>query len=174
MKQLSPFLILVMILCAGCPRPLFLPDRNLKDYVRETDVIGAWNLQQESLDLLIRDGFATNASHQYHIQFLTNGICVFQSVADKSIGGEYYDVQGTWKLEHDTTGGSNFGKKNAIRLELPLPNTTHLSYLNLDKRDNALVLWSFYGDPDSWEFIEYMKQNNAFQAIGDKSPQPER
>ena len=159
--RLRPILVALAILCSGCPRPLWLPDRNLREYVHEQEVIGIWNLSAESLDLLTRDGFKTNPSHQYRIQFLPDGVCAFQSVVDivgdTDVIREYYDVKGKWKLEHDTTGNSNIKKKNTLRMALTLPDGEYSYYLNFDKQDGTLVLWDFYGDPDSWEFMEYKR-----------------
>ena len=175
MKQLSPLLIILTVLCAGCPRPIWLSDPNLKEYVQEPDVVGVWNLQLESLALLARDGFKVNSSQLFSIQFVTNGVCIFQSVADSFKGGVYHDVRGTWSLEHDTTGSSNIKTKNAIRMELPLPNTTSLRYLNFEKRDGRLILWSYYGDPDLNEFMKYKKAEQAgpgYPPQGVGSPDP--
>jgi hypothetical protein len=157
MKILSPLLILLTIICTGCPHPLGMPDRNLKTYVQDQDVVGVWSLQPESLSLLTRDGFKADSSHMYQIQFQADGACSFRSVVDEFSGGTYHDAKGEWKLEHDTTGGSNIEKKNTIEMNLSLPNGRHIQYLNFDKVDGSLVLWQFYGDPDSWEFMEYKK-----------------
>lgn len=156
-RSVIPAMIILALLCTGCPHPLWLPDRNLKALVQEQDVIGTWNLRPESLALLTRDSFKTNASHHYQIHFMTNGVCSFQTVAETFPGATYHDVKGGWKLEHNTTGDSNIKKKNAIKLELSLPTMTRTCYLNFDMRDSALILWNFYGDPDSWEFMEYTK-----------------
>ncbi len=158
-KQLNLVLVVLAVLCSGCPWPL--PDRNLKEYVKEQDVVGRWNFQPESIALVVRDGFKTNPTHQYHIQFLKDGTCAFRSVVDEFQGGNYRDVKGKWKLEHDTTGGSNIKKKNTIQIDLSIANGTHTRYLNFDKVDGTLVLWQFYGDPDSWEFMEYKKAEQS-------------
>ncbi len=157
--QLNLVLVVLAVLCSGCPWPL--PDRNLKEYVKEQDVVGRWNFQPESIALVVRDGFKTNPTHQYHIQFLKDGTCAFRSVVDEFQGGNYHDVKGKWKLEHDTTGGSNIKKKNTIQIDLSIANGTHTRYLNFDKVDGTLVLWQFYGDPDSWEFMEYKKAEQS-------------
>ena len=158
-KQLNLVLVVFAVLCSGCPWPL--PDRNLKEYVKEQDVVGTWNFQPESIALVVRDGFKTNPTHQYHIQFLKDGTCAFRSVVDEFQGGNYRDVKGKWKLEHDTTGGYNIKKKNTIQIDLSIANGTHTRYLNFDKVDGTLVLWQFYGDPDSWEFMEYKKAEQS-------------
>lgn len=150
---------MLAVLCSGCPGPL--PDRNLKEYVKEQDVVGRWNFQSESIALVVRDGFKTNPTHQHHIQFLENGTCVFRSVVVVVGGGHYHDVKGKWKLEHNTTGGSNIKKKNTIQIDLAIANGIRTRYLNFNKEDETLVLWQFYGDPDSWEFMEYKKTEQS-------------
>ena len=65
------------------------------------------------------------------------------------------EADGRWKLEHNTTGGSNIHKTNALSLEIKMPEMTDNRYLNFAEQDNKLILWNFYGDPDSWEFLEY-------------------
>lgn len=163
MKQLSPLLIVLALLCTGCPRPLWLPDRNLKEYVTEQDVVGIWSLQPESLALLTRDEFKTNSTYQYNIRFFEDGSCSFHSVIAEFQGGDYCDVKGTWELKHDITGDSNVEKKNTVRIDLLIENKAVVRYLNFDKEDGALVLWQFYGDPDSWEFLEYKKKSRTNQ-----------
>jgi len=32
-------------------------------------------------------------------------------------------------------------------------------YLNLKEKNGKLILWAWYGDPDSREFIEYIKED---------------
>ena len=148
-----PWLLLVLLL-TGCPRPLWLPDRNLKEYLSEQDVVGQWRLTAESLDLLTHDGFKPADSHRYLIALLADGTCRFQTVMPE-IGRSaiYQELTGKWKLEHDETNGANTKIKNTLSLEL----TGYSTGFAFDKKNGALILWTFYGDPDSWQFIEYKK-----------------
>ncbi len=155
-EQVSLAIIWVLIISTGCS-PFGLPDRNLKQYVSKNEVIGSWTMTAKSLSLLIRDGFQKKEGHQYEIEIFPDGTCRFQSVRGKFQGGIYHEVMGNWKLEHDKTGDSNVKKKNTLQLQLPLSKSTSYHYLNFDKKDGKLILWNFYGDPDSWEFIEYTK-----------------
>ena len=143
---------------AGCNAPL--SDRCLKQYVTEKDVIGEWELTPGSMSLLVRDGYKVSDLQTNQIVFQTDGFCAYHTVLDEFKGGKHYEATGKWALENDTMGDSNVRKKNAIRMELVLQSTTHLRYLNFDRRNGKLVLWSFYGDPDSWEFMEYEKAPN--------------
>lgn len=148
---------------AGCHAPL--PDRSLKQYVGETDVIGVWELTSDSMKLLARDGYNGPSNQTHHISFLADGTCEFQTVLDGFKGGTHYNAKGKWVLEKDTMGDSNVKVRNAIRMELKLPTTTYLRYLNFDRRKGKLVLWSFYGDPDSWEFMEYENAPNQAPTV---------
>jgi hypothetical protein len=160
MKMITGGLFCGIVLFLGC-HPIYLPDRNLREYVKDTDVVGQWTLTADSLKLLARDGFKMEDTHRYQIAFLGDGTCEFQSVLDSDRGGSYLSARGTWKLEHDTHGDSNEFKKNALRIELKLPTIMHIRHLNFDRKDDKLILWSYYGDPDSWEFMEYTKTPNT-------------
>jgi hypothetical protein len=150
---------LVGTLLTGCG----LRDRNLKETLSEKDVVGTWKLTQDSLRLLTRDKFQSDPSHLYTITFRTDGTCTFASVSVDFQGGNYTVVDGTWRLEHDTTGDSNVRKRNAIRMELhPKPNYTAQRYFNFARDDQKqLKLWNYYGDPDQWEFIEYSRNASS-------------
>jgi len=158
MNKIAMSLCTIAVALAGCNAPL--PDRNLKEYVTDKDVFGEWTLTTDSMGYLVRDGFKKPENQTNQITFLADGTCLFHAVLDDFKSGTHYEATGTWKLEKDTTGDSNVKKKNAIRMELVLPTTTYLKYLNFDRRKGRLVLWSFYGDPDSWEFMEYEKAPN--------------
>ena len=155
----TKLLVLSLILLAnlGCFWLLPIPDRDLNEYVSEEDVVGVWSLSHDSLDLLVRDGFRSDETHQYEIEFLSNGEVVFRSVVSYFGRGTYYEMEGKWKLEHDTTGNSNGEKKNVIRMEFNHSDGPRGLYLNFDKQGEDLVLWEFYSDPDLQDFMEYTK-----------------
>ena len=163
MKTMPMLAILLALAMAGCNAPL--PDRSLKQYVSENDVVGTWELTADSMKLLERDGYNRVSNAPNVVVFLADGTCTFNTVLDEFKGGTHYNVQGKWVLERDTMGDSTIRKKNAIRMDLKSPATTYQKYLNLDRRGGRLILWSFYGDPDSWEFMEYEKAANAGSSI---------
>ena len=155
MKGIVISVCMAMVGVAGCNAPL--QDRSLTEYVADKDVIGVWTLASNSLALLVRDGLKEPENQTNQIIFHADGTCLFHTVLDDFKSGTHHEATGQWKLEKDTKGDSNVQKKNAVRMELVLPTTTCLKYLNFDRRNGELVLWSFYGDPDSWEFMEYAK-----------------
>jgi hypothetical protein len=153
MKQILIHGCALLIILTGCNSPL--RDRHLKEYVTENDIVDQWRLMPASLDLLARDGFKSSNNPQHRIVFHADGTCDFNTVLDDSNGLAYYEVSGKWVLEKDSKGDSNIQCKNALRMELKLPTKTYFKYLNFDRRGKQLILWSFHGDPDSWEFMEY-------------------
>ncbi len=76
---------------------------------------------------------------------------------DGAAGNVYHDVSGRWTLERDSTSGSNLTRKNVLAITLIEPEMTISTSLDFDREEGKLVLWSFLGDPDSWEFMEYTK-----------------
>lgn len=121
------------------------------------DVEGKWTLTTNSLALLTRDGFSAKEHGTYTIDFRPDGSLSYQSVLAGFQTGTYLSVQGTWDLQHDTTAHSNIRSKNAIDMTLNTPEGTHSRGLLFDKDKDGLILWEYYGDPDSLEFMEYRK-----------------
>ena len=156
--MLKIILILSCAILFGCDRSL--PDRSLKEYVSETDVVGKWKLTPESLALLTQFGFKEKPEHKYSIVFHPDGTCEYHTVVGYFEDIAYYEVAGSWELEKDTMGNSNYIKKNALRIEISTPNMDYTRYLNFDKKEGQIILWNYYGDPDSWEFLEYEKIKN--------------
>ena len=151
-----PWLLLVLLL-AGCPHPLWLPDRNLKENLSDADVVGEWRLTAESLELLKRDGFKPADAHRYLITLLKDGTCTFQTVLDRMPEpAVYHEATGKWKLAPATDRDAKAKRKNALSLELKI-NGGYNTGFGFDRKNKALLLWTHHGDPDSWEFIEYQK-----------------
>jgi hypothetical protein len=112
-------------------------------------------MSPESYALFRRDGYSGATPQSHTIQFRADGTCRFASVRFE-VGGAaaFLESGGAWQLEH--AGGS---PHNRLRLRLhPRPNFSDESEL-LFTRDvfNALRLWTYYGDPDEGEFVEYVR-----------------
>ena len=161
MRQICIVMIAVVCLAlTGCGRLTPLPDRNLKRKVADTDVVGTWKLTSQSLGQLTRDGYIVDPSHALSITFHADGTLEFASVMDGISGwGTYVEGLGNWALEHDTSGDSNIEKMNALRLDIGGAEVIDRRYLNFAEEDGQLLLWNYYGDPDSWEFMEYERRD---------------
>lgn len=144
-------MVLICLMLNGCCGTYFPPNRNLKRTVNETEIIGTWKLTPQSLALLQRDGFVTDPDHAYTITFNLDGSMMFASVVKDMQNGQYTQAAGQWTLEHDTNDNSNIHKTNALRFDIG----RHLMLLNFTEQEGRLLLWNYYGDPDSWEFLEY-------------------
>jgi len=148
--------LLLCLLGSGCGN-YFAPDRNVKEALAESDVIGRWKMTTNSLSLLTREGFRSEPAHSYTIQLHKDGTCLFQSVEAFATKGTYISASGIWKLGHDIKRGDNARVKNVIQMELDVGGVTHFADLNFTRQDGVLMLWEFYGDPDQWEFIQYAR-----------------
>ncbi|HUU42711.1 MAG TPA: hypothetical protein VMX57_02970 [Planctomycetota bacterium] len=89
----------------------------------------------------------------------SDGTIAFASVLELSDPWEYRytTAAGTWKLEHDTARGSNVTTKNTLSLDMRTAGKTVYHYLYFAEDRGPLLLWNYYGDPDSWEFLEYTR-----------------
>ena len=132
----------------------FAPDRNAGELLAEIDVLGTWRLTAESLEELARGGFSGAPSHRYAIAFHAGGACDFASVLDVPPDAVYAETTCRWSLEHDATGCDSTAKKNVLLLSFP---DGRRACLNFAREHGRLVLWDWYGDPDSWEFLEYVR-----------------
>ena len=121
----------------------------------DNDVVGTWRMTTNSLALLVRDGFRPAPTNEYTLTFKADHTCFVQSV-ESFVEHRYVSASGTWKLEHDTDG-----KKNALRFDLSVDGGIHIWRFGFAHEHGALILWSYHGDPDQWEFIEYRKHVTA-------------
>jgi hypothetical protein len=147
-------LLLLSILASGCGS-YCAPNRNIRDRVAETVVVGTWQLTDESLRNLARDGFRRDPSHRYTITVNANHTCDFASVVQFADIG-YIKTPCTWRLEHDVEGSSG-RQANVLRADIPHGKSPFTLSLNFAREDGVLILWEFYSDPDLWQFLEYKK-----------------
>ena len=152
-KSIRIFLICMVGWISGCI------NSDLKKGLNESDVVGVWKMSADSLKLLTREGFQPEASYKYTLTLKPDGKCHFASANVGITEGIYMIADGEWKLEHVTTGDSKFLKKNVLNIALNNANIdtiyiTNIQFNFTQKRGN-LLLWNYFGDPDSCEYIEY-------------------
>lgn len=145
----ASFLVIGLTACGR----YFTPNINLDRYATEKDIVGTWQLLPSTLQFAARDGYKAEAP-VHEIEFRADGSCVYRSITEFGQKATYLNAQGTWKLEHDTEGKGERKRKNEIKLML---NHHGLSFY-LTEENGKILLWYWWGDPDSWEFIKYEKK----------------
>jgi hypothetical protein len=145
----------ILLMLAGCGS-YFMPDRNISDALPSTQIVGTWVLTGKSLELLKRDGYA-DSGKPHQIVFHADGRCDYSSVEFGPPKSSHETRAGTWMLLQNVpeSGGT---KANEVSMTFKEPGITRGEALNIARENGALILWKFYGDPDSWEFIEYRRE----------------
>jgi hypothetical protein len=149
-------LVLGVAACRGC----ILPDRNLGRRVADSEIVGTWTMTPESLALLERDGFRRAPGQTFTMTFAGDGAAEFASV-DELDQKHYVHLLGTWELLHDSSRGTSTRRTNELVLSLRARDGSHSESIDwgFDEVGGKLRLWSFLGDPDSWEFVEYTRDH---------------
>lgn len=145
---------LLLCLCYGCG-VYFKPSRDLSRRVEEAEIVGEWKLTADSIALLKRDRVVRDPVGRDLFVFGRDGRLSLEDLVRTPQGRRDHAIRGSWKLEYDTNANSNIRYNNAILLHIHDPKEPHSRWLNIDEMDGRLRLWSYYGDPDLWEFMEY-------------------
>jgi len=146
-------LILGALLVAGCAR-YFTPNINLDRYATKEEIVGTWQLSPTTLELAEHDGYHPPKGQIHEIQFHPDGTCTFRSITEWGQKATYRSEEGTWALEHDTEHKGERKRKNELKVIL---GSEGLSYYPTEE-EGKILLWYWWGDPDSWEFIKYKKR----------------
>jgi hypothetical protein len=134
------------------------PTLDMKRYVTQDELVGVWIHTSGTERIIAQDKPSGVKPSKCHIILYQDGTCEFDSVYDNFSSLEYFKFSNRWTLEHDTMGNSNIRKKNAISFDINERGFAGKMYLNLKEEDGKLILWEWYGDPDSGEMIEYKKE----------------
>lgn len=134
------------------------PPPDLRRYVTQDELVGVWIHTASTERLIARDKPSGTRPLKCQLTLRSDGTCDFDSVYGLYYSLAYRKSTGSWKLEHDTDGNSNRRRKNAIAFDMESPEFAGNMYLNLKEKNGKLILWEWHGDPDSWEFIEYVKE----------------
>ena len=126
--------------------------RDADELLTEQDLIGVWSLRESSVELLKRNGLECSSDHAHTLVLELDGTCQFESIYD-GMQLVHLSSPATWKLVHDAKACSNVTRKNAIELDIE----RRLTCLNIDREDGQLILWQYHGDPDAWDFVEYVR-----------------
>lgn len=159
-----PLLALITLpFVAGCG----MPDFRIKRKVAANEIIGTWELDPKS------SAFATDNDIDRHkadptkvhaITFVAGGTCQFRSVLQMPT--RYVDALGEWEIS--PTDDDPKGSQIDISLKIE-GDARHTFSMGLKEISGELILWQFWGDPDSWKFVEYRRQAEQ-PALTDRSP----
>ena len=141
--------ILVPLLLAGCG----LPDIRLKRKVTPDELVGVWTMTQDSFEDIKTDSEASGikGSHKdYRIEIQQDCTLRYRSLLQMPT--RTVDYRGTWQLKPQT--GSTKGDRLHLLLEA---NGTHSISFDFTEENRKLVLWTYFGDPDSWRLEKYEK-----------------
>ncbi|MES2996760.1 MAG: hypothetical protein V4733_08115 [Verrucomicrobiota bacterium] len=146
------FAVFFCLLLAGC----FLPDIRINRKVSKSEVIGTWLLDPKCSAIAETnaiDRYIPDSSKPHRIILNPDGTCSFQSVIGYDPGKYQYQIlTGTWKLE--TSKDNPSGSYLALELGKAGMRTTHTDY-DFREENGNLILWCHWGDPGSWQFLEY-------------------
>jgi len=155
MRNATCWSALILLTLAGCGS-YFMPDRNIGDTLPSTQIVGTWVLSGKSLELLKRDGYA-DSGKPHQIVFHADGRCDYSSVEFGPPKSSHQTRAGTWMLLQNVpkNGGT---KANEVKLTLQENGHERQESLDIARENGVLILWRYHGDPDSWEFIEYKRE----------------
>ena len=144
-------LVVAVSVLAGCGR-YFTPNINLDRYATKEEIVGTWQMLPSTMQLAERDGYKPQSSI-HEIEFCSDGTCSFRSITESAQKATYLDARGTWTLHHDTERKGERKRKNELKLSI---GNQELGFY-LTEESRHVLLWYWWGDPDSWEFIKYGK-----------------
>ncbi|ANM29186.1 hypothetical protein ABI59_05625 [Acidobacteria bacterium Mor1] len=146
----------------GCGR-YFAPDRELHRRIGEDEVTGTWCFNRYTVQLLARAGHP--GAENTRIVLRPDGSCHFRSVLEEdAVFDEYKDVESkdcSWKLLW-----LKEAKVNLLDLEgVPMAGRSYddgeqaVFYrgFKFTGTSDGLTMFSVLGDPDEWEFLEYIR-----------------
>ena len=153
MKRFGSALAFILLL-ASCG--YFAKDIHLKREVAAKEVIGVWRLRDESLSMARKDSirpYSEQPDRLHEIEIRVDGTCRFRSITQMPT--DYLDCEGTWQLAHA------LNDKHVPQLDFTLKKGGGYGFsLDFTEEEGRLVLWEYWGDPDSWEFLKYDKKPN--------------
>ena len=147
-------LVVLGLACRAC----WLPDRNLGRRVADDEVTGTWHMTAASRALLARDGAVLDPDVPLSMTFADDGAARLATVSPNPPHVALV-VEGRWTLGHDVSRSSSADVPNLLRLSYGEDDSsvTVLEDWGFVEMDGHLHLWQFLGDPDSWEFVEYVR-----------------
>lgn len=174
----KPFILFLLLLClilTSCRRVKGFPDRYISRDVQPQEFVGVWELSTETLKFIdAEDGnnsvFLKKAQK---INLCGDGSCFIEMfsymppLSDKTSVCPYIDqsYQCRWELTKDYTYiGHRKAEVQIIKivatqeiLEAEVPRKSSITIrLFIAEKNNDLILWDFIGDPDCYDFRDFV------------------
>lgn len=131
---------------------------NLTKKPSQLEMIGIWEVDKFSYDLIEKKGFVTKkielklkSNGTFEISNLPNFINEFDQTKEK-----YINTTGTWEIRKDSNKeywilNMFFDKSNFYENGIS-------TYYDLYLQDDNIIIWTFIGDPDSGERFLFTKK----------------
>jgi len=142
--------LLAAVALSGCG----LPDIRLKRNAAPSEIVGLWTITAESLRDIKTDSDAKSVDGPrdiYQIEFRGDGTLTYRSLLQMPT--RHVDAKGRWKL----VPLSERKAGNELSVLLDLDGGSYGFSLDFTEEKGKLLLWTFFGDPDSWRLEMYEK-----------------
>lgn len=150
--------ILLFGLISGCS--VFNANYGLKGEPDSKLLVGRWVLSGRSSDVLTgsKDIRLSNIGPGENvIEMRDDGTCSFGTYPSFQSGAEHIITDGTWSLKRDESGFFS-GEMWAVSFDLePRPSSHVGSTMYLDYRNGDMKMFTFVGDPDRQEIVEFVR-----------------
>ena len=149
MKQIIALFIVLVL--SGCG----LPDLRLERNVKPSEIVGTWTITEDSLRGIKRDPDAKSVDgvrNAYQIEIRGDGALIYRSLLQMPT--RHVKAKGSWKLK------PLFERKtgNELSIDLEMNGGGYVFSLYFTEENGKLLLWTYFGDPDSWRLEMYEKE----------------
>ncbi|HXB02571.1 MAG TPA: hypothetical protein VNV15_07105 [Opitutaceae bacterium] len=130
-------------------------DNSLHRPVSEKEVVGVWQLTDESLAMAKKTGpdpYRPSSGRIYQIDLRPDKTCRYCSLL--VMPTRYVDCQGTWSI------APMIGQKDVSELNMHVlvDGSQNGFSLEFGETKGALFLWSYWDDPDDGDLLKYQKK----------------
>lgn len=171
--------LLPVCLFVGCNQLKGLPDRHVYREVEEEEIVGVWEITDDSCMKMRAEGYRLNVDLKDHrIIFRNDGTCRVRTFTishshpskEEQVRGYIMDQEGTWKLV-TTSAIVGHERRNVRAVKVEIEKVGHASTswrglsLYLAEEESGLVLWKYLGDPDYVKYVDFIKSTFQLESV---------
>lgn len=163
----GPFLILVVsavfavfTLNAACHQLRGLPDRHMHALPEAQELVGAWKIDESSLERLRRapDALTKTATEDHILILRKDGTCLFKTYWAFQSDDYYTASEGQWKPAMVETVAGSRQQRAAVTVKLaPTGRGDVTTEFWVVREKGQLILWKYIGDPDYAQYADFRK-----------------